>query len=475
MRVTLGQTRIFLFIAASIGVIKLSSIVRDSYRTTRRKKNKVISKDKASPPQNGCPTWLKKKSKWCSHPVAKGEKHCNYHTPQVSLVQSDRSLASSSSTKFCIKCETPIMAKKWSKHQLVCPAILHTKQQESQAWFVKDISAGTNLPKVIIESYGNGRSFSKNDIKDLIRRVELALNAFPAIEKMCDSPPMNKNPTERKKIKHETQHQAIISVLSKLELLNDKVCILEMGAGKAELSRAIREHTASSVVAVDMQKFRFKADIRMKQDGGAESITRIFANIKDLALERVSGLHSKPVVSVSKHLCGCGLDFALRCLTRALKPHVFNPAAAFGEGLSGVVMATCCHHRCVLQHYCNLEMLTRLGFTPDEFRMLCTMSSWAVCGESREKKSNIDGNDNHTSGTDGNDKSHLSCSPELTAEEKRLAGWRCKRLLDYGRVEFLQQQGYKAWMIEYVSSKITPENVIIIAVPVEDEGHEMNH
>jgi len=37
-------------------------------------------------------------------------------------------------------------------------------------------------------------------------------------------------------------------------------------------------------------------------------------DIKDLCLAKLSLLHHKKLVAVSKHLCGCATDLTLKCL-----------------------------------------------------------------------------------------------------------------------------------------------------------------
>ena len=48
--------------------------------------------------------------------------------------------------------------------------------------------------------------------------------------------------------------------------------------------------------------------------------------------------------------------------------------------VGGVVFALCCHHRCNWPHYVGREFMTELGLGPDEFHLLCCLSSWATCG-----------------------------------------------------------------------------------------------
>lgn len=53
----------------------------------------------------------------------------------------------------------------------------------------------------------------------------------------------------------------------------------------------------------------------------------------------------------------------------------------------------------------------------------------------------------------------------LTVEERKEIGCLCKRLIDHGRIEYLQQRGYKAVLQYYIESAVSLENVLLTAVP----------
>jgi hypothetical protein len=48
-------------------------------------------------------------------------------------------------------------------------------------------------------------------------------------------------------------------------------------------------------------------------------------------------------------------------------------------------------------------------------------------------------------------------------EEMAELGWKCKRILDHARVEFLRGEGYEADLSYYIDKSQTPENVCIVA------------
>lgn len=78
-------------------------------------------------------------------------------------------------------------------------------------------------------------------------------------------------------------------------------------------------------------------------------------------------LHSLPIVSIAKHLCGGATDLALTSLS------LQDPLL-----IAGVSIATCCHHCCDTATYVNLPYLEALGFTEEELTILPRISSWAI-------------------------------------------------------------------------------------------------
>lgn len=54
--------------------------------------------------------------------------------------------------------------------------------------------------------------------------------------------------------------------------------------------------------------------------------------------------------------------------------------------MKGVVLALCCHHCCFWPQYVGQPFLQNLGFTAEEFHLLCCLSSWATCGIRLKKR-----------------------------------------------------------------------------------------
>lgn len=48
------------------------------------------------------------------------------------------------------------------------------------------------------------------------------------------------------------------------------------------------------------------------------------------------------------------------------------------QGLQGLAVATCCHHRCSWQHYVGKASFKELGFSPEDFEVMSWMTGTAV-------------------------------------------------------------------------------------------------
>jgi tRNA:m4X modification enzyme len=234
------------------------------------------------------------------------------------------------------------------------------------------------------------------------------------------------------------------------------------------------------------------------------------------------------VVGIAKHLCGCATDFALHSIVSAATvPARENPA------LSGVVIATCCHHKCSWGTYCNRPFFEELGISAEDFQLLTVISSWATSGaadggagsgdrgggglNARDDAANAPYNApiapnaaadaqhgapsaqhdapiapnaaadaQHGAPNAQHDASllgeHENADPEaaqlgalldgrIDAPTRRQLGRMCKRLLDTGRLHYLAQHGYSVRLQTYVDEIVSPENMLIVAQPSHFQGY----
>ncbi|XP_041063604.1 tRNA:m(4)X modification enzyme TRM13 homolog isoform X3 [Carcharodon carcharias] len=249
-----------------------------------------------------------------------------------------------------------------------------------------------------------------------------------------------------------------------------------------------------------------KQQVDGKHKNRGSMFERLQIDIEDLSLGKVPLLVRErlPVVGIGKHLCGAATDLALRCIMESyvtdqedtgkeppekrLKSDemwtIGDPTshsnctvlnAANRLPVLGVAIALCCHHRCEWKHYVGKEFFSSQGLGAEDFGIFQRMSSWATCGM---KRHSIDVGEAEFD--NANQKLHLeehdfeeetfAYEGTLTAEERERLGRLCKRLIDQGRIWYLEQQGFDSALQYYTNPSISLENVLLTAVPSKDSA-----
>ena len=186
---------------------------------------------------------------------------------------------------------------------------------------------------------------------------------------------------------------------------------------------------------------------------------RLTIDIKDLDLTAVPSLQRpitgttgtishRPFLSVSKHLCGVATDLMLRCMNHYNHSGVIADTASRDSPLCrGGAVALCCHHLCSWRDYVGksfLENELRIGAT--DFQRLLNFSHWTAIKTPNPSESTM--------------------TEQQTVELKQRIGRLCKRIIDYGRLAFLQSTsvgyGQSARLVHYCSPAITPENCLLV-------------
>ncbi|ORC84573.1 uncharacterized protein TM35_000431410 [Trypanosoma theileri] len=153
---------------------------------------------------------------------------------------------------------------------------------------------------------------------------------------------------------------------------------------------------------------------------------------------------------VAKHLCGTAIDECLRHLQDLGKlPRV-------------VVVVPCCYNKGCYDQYCNVKYLSNTAniSNTDMWNRWTPLSDWNYsCNQC---------NINYNSST-------LSCRTHM----KEHTSWKKMKnilpcmdeiasviaaIVNYGRVLWLQNAGYKAYTVQYVPRCVTPKNCAIVAV-----------
>jgi len=138
----------------------------------------------------------------------------------------------------------------------------------------------------------------------------------------------------------------------------------------------------------------------------------------------------------------------------------------------GIIIALCCHQLCRYHMFPYHKFLQDYGMTENDFKRICAMSSWAICGQrlTYETENNDndddDNEDDHTysetEDAEENNKMHYSGLEHSMREQ---LGYKCKRIIDVGRAKYLEANGFDVNLIYYVEPSTSLENLALIATP----------
>ncbi|XP_041648149.1 tRNA:m(4)X modification enzyme TRM13 homolog isoform X2 [Cheilinus undulatus] len=447
----------------------------------------------AAPLPGRCGFFVEKKNRFCKMIVAKGKVYCGEHATMEGGVS--RRIVCPLDPKHTVS------EDKLDKHLKKC----NSREKPKPVYYVENINTGSadgdeTLHQVSLSELSRSQLESlldklKAGVKGLQCDVEDSVLSHPIVQEELNNP---KNGDSAHK--HLKQQSSILGNLEAQGLLGRGRCFIEFGAGRGKLSHWIHEALKTpdhqktpdelQMLLVERCSTRFKVDGK-HQDSGVE-FERLQVDIQHLDLSRVQMLKLKklPLVGVGKHLCGAATDLALRCLLvtpgpkdetepppKRLKtsepqpadpqsdsgdPPEPGPDADSGPGpVQGLAVALCCHHRCEWRHYVGQQFFLQRGLGPEEFSAFCRMSSWATCGlrpTSQELRQREDDEHEPAEETD-------AVNSFLSSSEREHIGRLCKRLIDAGRLHFLQTRGFEGKLCRYADAQVTLENVLLTAVP----------
>jgi len=185
------------------------------------------------------------------------------------------------------------------------------------------------------------------------------------------------------------------------------------------------------------------------------------------------------VTIIAKHLCGVASDLAIRSLANI-------PILADRKRcMRGLGLATCCHHCCTYEDYTGHEFLASHDITNrKEFELLKHWSGWATLERMVTKNDNNNtdsavmqntttSDETTTSSSNTNNPSEHTAPPmseqyrpsSLDALTMKEYGKKVKRILDYGRLHYVQKelQVTTISMVQYCSEELSPECIMLLA------------
>lgn len=207
--------------------------------------------------------------------------------------------------------------------------------------------------------------------------------------------------------------------------------LIEIGAGKARLAYRfvqINSHALPKrVYLVDKSRPRAKCDRKIEAITGHTE--RLHIDLKDLDLS-VIPLEMENIVIIAKHACGAATDFSLTAIGRLTEVY---PTRKFH-----VAIATCCHHACSAETFCDQRVFDRFQISPEQLCLLTRVSSWSVCDIVNDE-----------------------C---IGGMKKSLIGRYAKWFIDLSRCNYLESCGLESNLKCYIDRSISPENFLIYAV-----------
>ncbi|RHZ50622.1 hypothetical protein Glove_494g4 [Diversispora epigaea] len=440
------------------------------------------------PPENPrqCHFWVKRKRRYCHLPTKIENKYCGEHLNH--------------DTKETIRERIPcpydlshtVYKDELKKHM---ESKCNSRPKPNPPYFNLNINCTLPIPQNeerFLLSELNNESLEK-----LIANVNNWYDQFaPEIKTLIlDHEAVKEKKEILKNRKHIIQQASLLGQMSRLNLLQQEKCFIEFGSGKGELSYftklAIKDHEGkSNFILIDRKITRCKFDSAIRDATEKKSIVkRIEIDIKDLDLSKLDIIKNKKIVAYSKHLCGSATDVTLKSLVNYSKSDMEK------EPIDGIIIALCCHQLCQYHMYPYHEFLQEIGITEADFKGICAMSSWAICGQRLGKcKEDTNENENDDDGKEKNknliekddEEEHFyDDSMEFTEEDntrlhysgldyqtRESLGYKCKRILDFGRYKYLKENGFETELIYYVEPETSLENLALIAIPIKTNRND---
>ncbi|XP_078377457.1 tRNA:m(4)X modification enzyme TRM13 homolog isoform X2 [Oculina patagonica] len=467
--------------------------------------------------RKSCAFFLKRKNRFCRMTVGEGRKYCGEH-----MVVAGESEAGGRKRITCpLDKKHTVFEDQLEKHLKKCNQTKKTRV----VYFSANINSGIPNYEFSPAEKVSLSSVSQEKVSRLIDKVKqcckvhvptipeeiLSHSVFQEeLSEMVDKPAI---------LKHLKQQASLIGHMDKLHLLELSTIFMEFGAGRGKLSHWLQMALGNCVkdvnyLLIDRANNRYKYDRYHRGEDQGPSFQRLNIDIEHLDLSKVPCIQNskQKIVAISKHLCGAATDLTLRCLMETLSKSGHDSSlekntneseskrvklSPVESPVKGVVLALCCHHCCSWPQYVGRPFLQNLGFTAEEFHLLCCLSSWATCGIRLKKrlKRNAERTDNNTGeesddwDSDGDEQLDISIEKTTTQEntskndkgksenydedrwsnytvsEREEIGRQCKRLIDAGRLWYLESLDFSARLAFYVDSAVSLENAVLLATP----------
>lgn len=422
--------------------------------TSKTKKNTYKTlKDvpNTNPNQSECEFFLNTKMRFCKFQKMDGSKFCNHHN-----------LAKGS---LCERCKHMIFTENQERHSLVCKVLKEEEYLLNQKWYVKDINLlrkvsrpneneekekiiMTDFIKKIKTTYEN----IKKDYQLYITTIDnekytiLPNNRTFSINNYLlsgispiDTSDLNSTLQLPRLEKHSKQTILLSKLMKDFGLFKNKekdeendekdVVFIEFGAGKGGLTERISHDSSHKFKYVLLER----EGVRYKKDKSSEKIVRYRTDILNFNMNFLltDSHHSKKLIGIAKHICGCALDISITSLINV------------NDSFHALCFASCCHHLGSLSHFLGYDkMKNEYNFKDEEILLMFKLTSWLFDNENMSHSEN----------------------DLFSIKEKQEIGLICKYIIDLSRCLYLISHGKDVFYIKYCSNEITTENNVILAI-----------
>ncbi|KAK7308669.1 hypothetical protein VNO77_42289 [Canavalia gladiata] len=448
-----------------------------------------------------CNFWLPNKNRFCANCPFAGSLFCGNHNsrPQDQWIPCP------------IDPSHSVLEQNLKGHVKRCPMLKQVQSLSVQPFYQKGINAGSDgeeetsrfddsrLPYMTVTSEMKRNDLHKMSVPEFCNLIEKIESLHESLCKdIQDSIQMPevcslwiKSGIEDRKLpfqeKHIVQQASILGNLENFGVLKNSLgrkpseceepvegkgegvpAVIEFGAGRGYLTQMLADcYGIKRVFLVERKSYKLKADRSLRQNESL-MLERLRIDIEDLDLNAVESLQGVPFLAIGKHLCGAATDLALRCCFPEYRKNSSEQYTANNK-FGGLAIATCCHHLCQWKHYTNKRFFLDLGLTMEEFHAITWFTSWAVdaihdsdlpdtttCGSHFQSiKAQGDG---HANGVE-------RILSDMESGKRAALGFKCKWIIDLGRLMWLRKHGLDAKLVRYVPPSISPENHLLIARP----------
>lgn len=432
-----------------------------------------------------CQFFVKRKKRYCRLTPAISEIYCGEHlpvskpTPNIDNTNESKDEKRNARVPCPLNNKHTVCVRKLKKHLKVCNAII----KDLPDYIVPGLNAGCDdddddngdneQQQCHIQTDFKLTDVDKETIDGIVEKINQLYGMYKIDEKideMTASHPLlaselNNNEYGHETLRHLIQTSTILGYLNNFKLFDDHISYVEFGAGKGQLSywlaQAITNYPNSNVLLIDRASVRHKKDNKLNV---SHTVQRIRADIADFDISKHSLIQSShKIVGLGKHLCGAATDFAIQCIING------NNASVEHENQTktvAILIALCCHHRCEWKHFIGKEFFRQNGISVKEFAIITKMVGWAICGTgmSRERRKQIEERKLAGNWTEPIISPNDIATTNRDRHERKEIGQKCKRLIDFARIGYLEQNGFKCSLKQYVSSDITLENICLVAI-----------